>query len=117
MILKLFLSIFLVSVLGCAVSLQDGAGVVQLIYTQPKQDVCQFLGQTSASDGGMVSGDFMHDAEIHKGVANQMKNKAHQMGGNVVFIQQQFNKNTRLTSTKTNQTMIGFVYRCPVIAY
>jgi len=97
---------------GCAISLKESAKFVQLIYTQPNNKVCQFLGQTSAQEGGMVSGDFMSDARIHEGVANQMKNKAYAMDGNLVYIKQQFDKNKHITHTKTNQTMIGLVYRC-----
>jgi len=97
---------------ACAISLNEGAEIVHLIYQKPQEEVCQFIGQTSASDGGMVSGDFMTDARIHEGVANNMKNKAFQMGGNIVYIKQQFNKNQSLTVNKTNQTMIGFVYKC-----
>jgi len=71
---------------GCTIALEEGAEIVQLIYTQPDNSVCQFLGQTSAQEGGMVSGDFMSDARIHEGVANQMKNKAYAMGGNLVYV-------------------------------
>ncbi|BCG64305.1 MAG: hypothetical protein methR_P2078 [Methyloprofundus sp.] len=100
------------TITACAISLEKGAEIVQLIYQRPSADTCQFIGQTSASDGGMVSGDFMTDAKIHEGAANQMKNKAFAMGGNLVFIQHQFNENKLLTATKTKQTMIGFVYYC-----
>ncbi len=97
---------------ACAIPLQEGAEIVQLIYQAPRPEHCQFLGQASASDGGMVSGEFMSDAKIHAGTANQMKNLAFAMGGNLVFIKKQFNKNKNLTVNKTNQTMIGFVYHC-----
>lgn len=110
-------TVFLISVLSvlmisCAISLKKEAEIVRLIYIQPKEDQCRFIGQTSASDGGMVSGDFMTDAKIYRSTTNLMKNKAYEMGGNVVYIQQQFNKNKDLTKTLTNQTMIGFVYHC-----
>ena len=108
----IFLVPIIISVMSCAISLQEGAEIVQLIYIQPKEENCQFIGQTSASDGGMVSGDFMSDAKIHRSTANLMKNKAYEMGGNVVYIQQQFNKNKNLTKTMTNQTMLGYVYDC-----
>ncbi|MBE0468988.1 MAG: DUF4156 domain-containing protein [Methyloprofundus sp.] len=111
-IFKRFVPLFILMINSCAIDLNEGAGTVQLIYTQPKKEACEFIGQASASDGGMVSGDFMSDANIHKGAANQMKNKAYEMGGNLVYIQQQFDENAKLTSTKTKQTMIGFVYRC-----
>ena len=110
--LSILISIVFVSIIGCAIPLQPEAKIVQLIYIQPNEESCRFIGQTSASDGGMVSGDFMSDAKIHRSTANLMKNKAYQMGGNVVYIQQQFNKNEDLTTTKTNQTMLGFVYDC-----
>ena len=105
-------SVIVISIMSCAIPLQEGADIVQLIYIQPKEDKCQFIGQTSASDGGMVSGDFMSDAKIYRSTANLMKNKAYAMGGNIVYIQQQFNKNKDLTKTLTNQTMLGFVYQC-----
>lgn len=101
-----------ISVSSCMIKLQEGAEIVQLIYIEPEAEYCRFIAQTSASDGGMVSGDFMSDAKIHKSTANLMKNKAYDMGGNVVYIQQQFNKNKDLTKTMTNQTMQGFVYQC-----
>lgn len=107
----IFYSVVMI-ITACAISLEKGAEIVQLIYQQPSADTCQFIGQTSASDGGMVSGDFMSDAKIHEGAANQMKNKAFAMGGNLVFIQQKFDENKLLTATKTKQTMIGFVYYC-----
>ena len=114
---RFFIPAFFISVISCAIPLQQGAEAVQLIYIQPNKETCQFIGQTSASDGGMVSGDFMSDAKIHKSTANLMKNKAYEMGGNVVYIQQQFNKNEKLTNTMTNQTMLGFVYQCQGIKF
>ncbi len=105
------------SALSCAIPLNQGAEVVQLIYIKPSNESCQFIGQASASDGGMVSGDFMSDAKIHRSTANIMKNKAFEMGGNLVYIQQQFNKNKKLTTTMTNQTMLGFVYHCRGLKY
>lgn len=105
-------SMMLVCIVSCAIRLQEGAEIVQLIYIKPNEQNCRFIGQASASDGGMVSGDFMSDAKIHRSTANMMKNKAYAMGGNLVYIQQQFNKNEDLTKTLTNQTMQGFVYQC-----
>lgn len=113
-----FLALFLfVVVISCAIPLQQGAETVQLIYAKPNEEVCRFIGQASASDGGMVSGDFMTEAKIHRSTANLMKNKAYEMGGNVVYIQQQFNKNEMLSKKLTNQTMLGFVYHCQGIKY
>ena len=114
---QFFIPVFFIFITSCAISLQPGAEVVQLIYIKPNQETCRFIGQTSASDGGMVSGDFMSDAKIHRSTANLMKNKAYEMGGNVVYIQQQFNKNEDLTKTMTNQTMLGFVYHCEGVKY
>jgi hypothetical protein len=34
------------------------------------------------------------------------------VSGNLVYIQQQFNKNEKLTNTLTNQTILGYVYQC-----
>lgn len=114
---KFLIFLIISAVLSCAIPLNQGAEVVQLIYIKPSNESCQFLGQTSASDGGMVSGDFMSDEKIHKNTAHIMKNKAYEMGGNIVYIQQQFNKNKKLTTNMTNQTMLGFVYYCEGLQY
>ena len=106
------LSVLSVLMISCVIPLNKEAEIVQLIYIEPQEDQCRFIGQTSASDGGMVSGDFMTDAKIYRSTANLMKNKAYEMGGNIIYIQQQFNKNNTLTKTMTNQTMLGFVYEC-----
>ena len=74
--------------------------------------MCQYLGQTSASDGGMVSGQFMSDEKLYKNTENILKNKAYAMGGDLVYVQQKFNKNKHITKIMTNQTMQGFVYHC-----
>lgn len=108
----LILSIMVLT-LSCSIPLQKEAKSVQLVYIQPNKGLCQFIGQTSASDGGIVSGDFMSSTTIHKSTENLMKNKAYSMGGNTVYVEQQFNKNEKLTENMTNQTMIGFIYQCP----
>ena len=113
----LFIVFVVIAIISCAIPLKPGAEVVQLIYTVPDKEKCYFIGQTSASDGGMISGDFMSDAKIHRSTVNLMKNKVHEMGGNVVYIEQQFNKNKTLTKTLTYQTMQGFVYQCRGIKY
>ncbi len=115
--IKIFIPLIVLAVMSCTIPLKPGAEVVQLVYTKPVKGNCRFIGQTSASDGGMVSGDFMSDAKIHRNTSNLMKNKAVEMGGNIVYIQQQFNKNEKLTKTLTNQTMLGFVYYCEGIDY
>jgi len=97
---------------ACATSLQEGAEDILIVNIEPAEKICEFLGQISASEGGMVSGDFMRDSKIKRGAINQLKNKALLMGGNTVYIEENFNALTHLSPRKLNQTNIGLVYRC-----
>jgi len=97
---------------ACVTPLQEGAEEVLIVNVKPAEKICEFLGQISASEGGMVSGDFMRDSKIKLGAINQLKNKALLMGGNAVYIEENFNALTHLTPRTLNQTNIGLVYRC-----
>jgi len=97
---------------ACATSLEEGAETILIVNVEPAEKMCEFLGQISASEGGMVSGDFMRDSKIKLGAINQLKNKALLMGGNTVYIEENFNALTHLSPRKLNQTNIGLVYRC-----
>jgi len=97
---------------ACATSLQEGAEAVVIVNIVPAEKICEFLGQISASEGGMISGEFMQDDKIKRGAINQLKNKALLMGGNTVYIEKDFNALKHLTPRKLNQTNIGLVYRC-----
>ncbi|NOQ63884.1 MAG: DUF4156 domain-containing protein [Methyloprofundus sp.] len=106
------LILLILALMSCAIPTQKGADIVAIVYELPVKDSCRFLGQATASDGGIVSGEFMKDERILKNTANILKNKAYAMGGDVVYIQQEFNKNKNITRVKTNQTMQGYVYHC-----
>jgi len=103
---------YLLMLSACATSLEEGAEDILMVNIRPSEKLCEFLGQISVSEGGMVSGDFMRDSKIKEGANNQLKNRALKMGGNTVFIESRFNDLKHLSSQKLNETLIGYVYLC-----
>jgi len=97
---------------ACATSLEEGAEKVLLVNIKPSDKMCEFLGQVSASEGGMVFGEFMSNNKIKEGAHNQLKNSALKMGGNTVYIERSFNDLKHLTPVKLNQTNIAYIYLC-----
>jgi hypothetical protein len=74
--------------------------------------MCEFLGQVSASEGGLIFGEFMSNRKIKEGAHNQLKNSALKMGGNTVYVERSFNDLKHLTPVTLNQTNIAYIYLC-----
>lgn len=98
---------------ACAATpLEEGAEKILLINFKPSEKMCEFLGQVSASEGGMIFGEFMSNHKIKEGAYNQLKNSTLKMGGNTVYVERSFNSLKHLTPVTLNQTNIAYVYRC-----
>lgn len=103
----------LLVVTACAeTKLKEGAERVLLINIEPSEKMCEFLGQVSASEGGMIFGEFMSNEKIKEGAYNQLKNSALAMGGNTVYIKRSYNRLKHLTPVRLNQTNLATVYLC-----
>lgn len=97
---------------ACATTLQEGSEKILLVNFKPSEKMCEFLGQVSASEGGLIFGEFMSNRKIKEGVHNQLKNSALKMGGNTVYVERSFNDLKHLTPVTLNQTNIAYIYLC-----
>ncbi len=75
--------LILLALTACAsIDLQPEAAMVRLTHTEPSADKCQFLGDiTGAQDNIFASSE-----NLETGARHDLKNKAHTMGGNVVYL-------------------------------
>lgn len=102
-----------------AVPLQNGAKLVRLTNSEPMKE-CKYLGDVTGSQGDFFTGEFTSNADLETGARNDLKNKAYDMGGNVIYLLTQragqtgsFDKDFGGGSVQTNVTLSGNVYHCP----
>ncbi|GAC14739.1 DUF4156 domain-containing protein [Aliiglaciecola lipolytica] len=99
--------------------LDPKARLVRLTTVEPGSE-CQFLGDITGNQGDFLTGEFTSNEDLETGARNDLKNQAHNMGGNVVFILTQragqtgsFHQEFGGSSVQTNVTLSGNVYFCP----
>lgn len=107
-----------ISLTACsAIALQPGAQKVRLTHQEPKN--CKFLGDVTGSQGNAFSGPTTSNSTMETGARNDIKNKAHALGGNVVYLLSSRKGETGSynqyggRSQQTNVTLSGNVYSCP----
>lgn len=103
-----------------AIPLQSNAAGVRITTIEPSKD-CKFLGDITGNQGDFWTGEFTSNADLETGARNDLKNKAHALGGNLIFLLTQRAGQTGSFvvefgggSSQTNVTLSGNVYRCPV---
>ncbi len=115
---KLFLS-FLLILTGCSAnSIKHGAETVKVTNIEPDKE-CIRLGDITGSQGNFFTGEWTSNRNLETGARNDLKNRAYDMGGNVVVILTQrpgmTGGGTSIFGSlqQTNVTISGTVYKCP----
>ena len=97
---------------GCsAAPLNPQAAHVEL-HTEKPSGACQSLGEAVGDQGNWVTGDFTSNKDLLLGARNSLRNKAAEMGGNYVWLQNTLNASAWGSLGTTNTTAVGIVYRC-----
>lgn len=94
-----------------AINVQRGAELVRVTNREPDRE-CKFLGDVTGSQGNRFTGGFTSDANLETGARNDLKNKAFELGGNVVYVLIQRESQTGNSRDRKNVTISGNVYRC-----
>jgi hypothetical protein len=102
----------LLAVACSAIAVKQGAERVRVTNTEPGRD-CKFLGDVTGSQGNRFTGGYTSDANLEIGARNDLKNKAFDIGGNVVYLLLQRDSQTGHALDRKNVTLSGNVYRCP----
>jgi len=101
---------------GCAATeLTSGGKEVRITSTEPGNE-CEYLGVVTGSQGDAITGVYTSNEDLETGALNDLRNKAAELGGNVIFIVSQRAGQTTDqggAGRQTNVTMTANVYRCP----
>lgn len=97
---------------GCsAVKAVPEAKTVFLVEDKPAQS-CQYLGEAIGSQGNFLSGNFTASDKLMEGARNDLRNKAVDMSGNTVHVQNITSSQSDDALGTTNTLVVGHVYRC-----
>ncbi|ENN6470515.1 DUF4156 domain-containing protein [Vibrio vulnificus] len=105
--------LFIAILSGCAAKpIIEGAEKVELTTERPDRSHCDYLGEVVGSQGNWVTGDFTSNEDLIIGARNELKNKAFQLGANVVYVEGMANTNAWGSLGTTNTTAIGKAFKC-----
>lgn len=108
-----FIMLTLLLLSACsAISTISGAEKVELVNEPPNPEKCEFLGEAVGSQGNWITGDYTSNENLIVGARNELRNKAFQMGGNIVYVQDMRSTSAYGAMGTTNTTAIGKIYRC-----
>lgn len=99
--------------IGCsATQINPQARSVEIVNEPPNKSKYKFLGEIAGSQGNWFTGDFTSNENLVIGARNELRNKAHELGANIVYIQDMKNTNAWGSLGTTNTTAIGKAYKC-----
>jgi hypothetical protein len=110
-LLSLFVTV--ISMLGCsATQVTPQAQSIEIVNAIPDKNKCQYLGEIVGSQGNWFTGDYTSNKNLVVGARNELRNEAHALGANIVYIADMKNTNAWGSLGTTNTTAIGKAYRC-----
>lgn len=108
-----FVSASIVLLAACAANpVISGAESVEIVNEVPSPSKCKFLAEVVGSQGNWFTGDVTSNKNLVIGARNELRNETHQLGGNVVYVQDMKNTNAYGSLGTTNTTAVGKAYRC-----
>lgn len=120
--MKYFVLVLAASTLvACATKPLDPEARMVRVTTIEPSGTCEYLGDITGNQGDFLTGEFTSNENLETGARHDLKNKAHKMGGNVVFLLTQragqtggYHMDFGGSTVQTNVTLSGNVYFCPV---
>lgn len=98
--------------IGCSATPVSQKGTAVEITTERPQN-CRMLGEVIGSQGNAFSGDFTRDETLIQGARNDLRNKAAELGANVVQIQNTLNSTHPYSAGAIKSTVVGIAFDCP----
>ncbi|WP_034918756.1 MULTISPECIES: DUF4156 domain-containing protein [Erwinia] len=99
---------------GCSSSKQLSSSGERVTFTdqQPAKE-CQLLGNVTGSQSNWLSGAGGAESSSLRGAANDLRNRAAEMGGNVIYGATSPTQNIWSGFAPLDSKMSGQVYKCP----
>ncbi|MCC8380279.1 MULTISPECIES: DUF4156 domain-containing protein [Xenorhabdus] len=111
--IKFLLGASVLLLAGCATNNQltsAGSGV-RFVDTQPGSE-CQRLGEVAGTQSNWLNGVGSESSSM-RGAANDLRNKAAEMGGNVIYGVNSPSEGLLNSFIPLDSKMVGQVYKCP----
>jgi hypothetical protein len=103
----------LIAISGCAANpVAPEAQHIEIVSEVPDRAKCRFLGEVAGSQGNWFTGDYTSNKNLVVGARNELRNEAHKLGGNIVYIQDMKNSSSWGSLGTSNTTAVGKVYKC-----
>jgi hypothetical protein len=110
---KFFVLLLALLIIGCSAQpVRHEAQSVEIVNEPPDKEKCKFVGEIVGSQGNWFTGDFTSNENLVIGARNELRNKAYELGGNIVYIQDMKNTNAWGSLGTTNTTAVGKAYKC-----
>ena len=98
---------------GCSTTQQLSSAGQQVKFTDDKpSSQCQPLGTVTGAQSNWFSGT-NGDGSAMRGAANDLRNKAAEMGGNTIYGANSPSQNFLSSFAPVDSKMVGQVYKCP----
>ncbi|MTH47097.1 DUF4156 domain-containing protein [Intestinirhabdus alba] len=99
---------------GCSSSNELTAGGQGVRFMQEKPGAeCQLLGTVSGRQSNWLAGQHGEEGGSMRGAANDLRNRAAAMGGNVIYGASSPTQSLLSSFIPTDSEIIGQVYKCP----
>lgn len=95
-----------------AIPVNENARHIEIVDQSYNTSNCQYRGEVVGSQGNWVTGDYTSNENLIIGARNDMKNKAYELGANIIVIQNMSNSSAWGSLGTTNSTSIGKAYLC-----
>ncbi|SFN03700.1 protein of unknown function [Izhakiella capsodis] len=89
------------------------AGKLVTFVDQQPDSQCQLLGSVTGTQSNLFSGAGGNETSGLRGAANDLRNRAAEMGGNVIFGATSPTQNIWTGFVPLDSKMSGQVYKCP----
>ncbi|QHM72602.1 DUF4156 domain-containing protein [Mixta intestinalis] len=107
------LSVAALLLTGCSTSKDLSAAGQRVTFTdQQPGEACQLLGEITGSQSNWLSGAGGESSSL-RGAANDLRNRAAEMGGNVIYGATSPTQNIWSSFAPLDSKMSGQVYKCP----
>ncbi len=98
---------------GCSTTKELDAAGQRVTFTDQQPDkTCQLLGNITGSQSNWLNGAGGEGSSL-RGAANDLRNRAAQMGGNVIYGATSPTQNIWSSFAPLDSKMTGQVYKCP----
>lgn len=111
--IKVLLGATLFVLAGCSTTnkITTAGEKVRFVIAQPGSE-CRHLGLVTGTQSNWLSG-VNNESSSLRGAANDLRNKAAEMGGNVIYGANNPTETLLSSFIPTDSKMIGQVYKCP----